>query len=72
MLDGWGGCQEPWDDVEGDYAPGAFGNSFNENNENYEINQQQNSYKNNNNNKIQHYYKKLSWWEKLEYEKSAF
>lgn len=68
MLDGWGGCQEPWDDVEENYAPGAFGNSFNEN---YEINQQQNSYKNNNN-KIQHYYKKLSWWKKLEYEKSAF
>lgn len=65
MLDGWGGCQEPWDDVEGNYAPGAFGNSFNEN---YEINQQQNSYKNDN--ETQRYYKKLAWWEK--YEKGAF
>lgn len=67
MLDEWGGCQEPWDDVEENYAPGAFGNSLNEK---YEMNQQQNNCKNNN--KTQYYYKKLSWWEKLKYEESAF
>lgn len=24
-LDGWGGCQEPWDDVEDNCAPGFPG-----------------------------------------------
>lgn len=32
MLDGWGGCPEPWDDVEGNYAPGAFGGMESNNN----------------------------------------
>ena len=34
MLDGWGGCPEPWDDVEGNYAPGAFGGMESNNNNN--------------------------------------